>query len=691
MYISEIRITNFRCFLDETALQFNDGINVIIGHNNSGKSNLLKALSLLFNPNESKKLTVDDFNKKITEAQLRTAPPKIVIAATLSESKTENLYSDDLVIVSTWLTKLEKPYEAKLSYEFYLPESDHAEYLATIAKVDLGKSDECWKVIKEDFIRKYTHKLFVGDPTYRTIADQGILQYFDYQFLDAIRDVQRDLFTGKNALLKEVLEFFIDYEIKNHPTKTKEVKAQELQNNKKEFARKAKELIENLHLRMSKGKDEMLKYAENTGATFGNAKPSFDGDITDSEMYSALKLIVEHETGIRIPATHNGLGYNNLIYISLLLAKMQKDSAGNYLGSNAKVFPMLVIEEPEAHLHPAMQYKFLKFLKTNRQTQVKQIFITSHSPNITSAVDLDEIIVMHADAANSIKVAYPGRVFADTPEDKISKDYVARFLDVTKSDMLFSKSVILVEGIAEQLLLPEFSACLNKRLDDGHVAVINIGGRYFNHFLKLFSPSNAYAINKKIACITDLDPMRREKADGHQYEVCYPYELDKDTVQYEYQRSSNEIIAQYSNPPVASNIKAFAQEPGKGKTFEYDLALSNPDNPLILINDMTNKDELERLIQAYKDNKSLDAMLALLRSNNKENERIKASLVDADQASWSEQEKKKHLIASRYLSSVDKGAHAFSLAVNFKQRNPTTNAPLLNVPAYISNAIDWVL
>ena len=56
-----------------------------------------------------------------------------------------------------------------------------------------------------------------------------------------------------------------------------------------------------------------------------------------------------------LPVDKNGLGYNNLIFMSLLLAKMQADSDGKYMGSNAKIFPMLVIEEPESQLHPTFQ------------------------------------------------------------------------------------------------------------------------------------------------------------------------------------------------------------------------------------------------------------------------------------------------------------------------------------------------
>ena len=94
--------------------------------------------------------------------------------------------------------------------------------------------------------------------------------------------------------------------------------------------------------------------------------------------YSALRLTLEDKTGIKLPPANNGLGYNNLIYIALLLARMQKDAMGEYYGSNAKLFSVLAIEEPEAHLHPSLQYRFLKFLNDNMKSNVRQIFISTH-------------------------------------------------------------------------------------------------------------------------------------------------------------------------------------------------------------------------------------------------------------------------------------------------------------------------
>lgn len=151
---------------------------------------------------------------------------------------------------------------------------------------------------------------------------------------------------------------------------------------------------------------------------------------------------MKYATGFDIPIQNNGLGYNNLIFISLLLAKMQADSDGKYLGSSAKQFPVLLIEEPEAHLHPSMQYKFLKFLKENykKYHRARQIFVTTHSTQITSAILLDEMICLHSYSPGTTTVCYPGRVFADDEEDIKSKKFVQRFLDATKSDMLFANN-----------------------------------------------------------------------------------------------------------------------------------------------------------------------------------------------------------------------------------------------------------
>ena len=681
MYISKIQITNFRGFNDTVTIEFNEGVNVLIGANNCGKSNLIKALSLIFGAKD-KKLATDDFNKNTTIQKLKESPPKVQISVFIKESDNEGLYSDDLVIVSTCLTKLEKPYEARLTYEFYLPEKELKDYKDEIDSVSSDNIDDYWKVIRNYFIRKYTYKIYAGDPEHKTVVDSDALNKFDFQFLDAIRDVERDMFTGKNTLLKEVLDFFMDYDIKTDNEKTKTEKTAAIKEKKKTFSGKAAELIKSLQDRMKAGKSQILKYAEKTGASFGNAIPNFEGDIVDSELYSALKLIVEYETGIKLPATHNGLGYNNLIYISLLLAKMQKDASGEYLGGNAKIFPILAIEEPEAHLHPAMQYKFLRFLKENRQKEVKQIFITTHSPNITAAVGLDEIIALNIDGKGAFNMGYPGKVFGDSPEGKNSKAYVSRFLDVTKSDMLFSKGVIFVEGITEQLLISILAEKNNKGLEEYHIAVINVGGRYFDHFLKMFDSNEKYAIDKKIACVTDLDPQRKDK-ETNRFSKCYPFELDIDTEKYEYKSSSNPLVEKYSKARSHPNIRSFSQTVGIGKTFEYELILDNPSNESLLTDSMSNSGEVENLMKACKNKKPIDEMLSILKGDNEENERIIKSIEANTQ--WDDDEKRKHIVAARYLNSVGKGVNALKISQKLEKDGCD-----IVVPKYIEEAVKWI-
>ena len=696
MYISKIKIENFRNFRSNE-IEFNDGINVIIGHNNAGKSNLIKALGLVLNPNSKKRLSIHDFNMNVSLDELKQHSPKVSITVTISKGKTSN--NDDLVTVSEWLTSLTEDYEAKLTYEFFLPERYEQKYLEEMGSLAQSNEQEvpkellgkAFKTIDNEFLRFYTHKIWGGEATNQNQADNELLQRFDFQFLDAIRDVERDLVSGRNVMLKEVLHFFLDYEIKSSTDKALD-KNKEIKDKSKQFAEDSSKLIQVLDKRMESGKEAILSYANQTGASL-KSTPNFEGETSDIEMLSFLRLIIE-EAGFKIPASHNGLGYNNLIYISILLAKMQANADEEYFGGNSKVFPVLIIEEPEAHLHPSMQDKFLKFLKTNISNDtVRQIFITSHSTHVTSATELEEIICLHNDVEGNSNVGYLAKVFDSSADDLKSLKYVKRFLDATKSNMLFAEKIILVEGLAEQLLMGIFAESLGNPLENHHVSVINIGGRYFNHFLKLFdTEQSTSAIFKKVVCITDRDPTRREKIEDEEqnqnsYEKCYPFEYGLDSDKYEYEDHSSQLIKKYKNH---KNIRFFSQENGKGKTFEYDLALHNPKCKLLLTESMSNRPEIERMMD-LDESRTLSDCLALLGNRkvlSKENERIKQAIEALDD-SWADEEKKHAVIASRYLNSIGKGENALELAYALEE-NLTDNIENFVVPNYIKEALEWI-
>lgn len=172
-------------------------------------------------------------------------------------------------------------------------------------------------------------------------------------------------------MLKEVLGYFKDshIEIEDGDEFSEEDKKKliekEKKDRKKEFDEYADKIVKNISKRV--GNNDVLDFAEKTGASIGGI-PTLGGNLEENDVLSVLKLMIKNKTGIEVPIINNGMGYNNLIYISLLLSKFKMITSDEY-GENAKVFPILLVEEPEAHLHPALQYNFLKFLKDEVSNQ----------------------------------------------------------------------------------------------------------------------------------------------------------------------------------------------------------------------------------------------------------------------------------------------------------------------------------
>lgn len=433
MYIKEIKISNFRSF-QEASVPFHEGVNVILGHNNTGKSNLLRAIGLVLGFSDGHRLGTSDIFYDTNVETLKLQSPRIQITLVLHRSEGEDLDSAEMGLFSGMMTDPTLSEEAELRYEFKLADTQEDNYKADVAEATTAK--EIWKIIDHDYIRFYRSSRSGGNQA-ASISVNDALGQIDFQFLDAIRDVSHDLYAGYNPLLRDVLNFFIDYSVKNDAEKTEDEIKEQLKTLRDNFVLQSAPLMHTLQSRLQNGKNVFLKYAVDTGATFNGAVPDFDGEVTENEMFAVLRMIIKYAIGIEVPATYNGLGYNNLIYMSLLLAKMQADSSITYMKRNAKVLTFLAVEECEAHLHPAMQYKFLQFLQDNKANgHVRQIFMTTHSTQIASAVKLDDLICLTSPKLGQIDVGYPRVIYnGNNANDVKSKQYVQRFLDATKADM----------------------------------------------------------------------------------------------------------------------------------------------------------------------------------------------------------------------------------------------------------------
>lgn len=673
MYISEVNIGGYRNFMD-AKIPLHEGINMIIGSNNVGKSNLLQAIALVLHVNHH--IDVNDIFCETDINKLKSNPPIVSISVIVRQSTGESETSQEASLLRDYMTKIESPYEAQLNFQYSLSSDQIDNYRADVAELDTHQ--KIWDVIKKDYARFYETFRWGKNGPAANVSMRELLDKCDLQFLEALRDVGKNMFMGYNPMLRDVLNFFVDYSIKTEAEKSEEEIKEDLRQQQLLFKEQAQPLMESLMNRLSDGKQVLLDYAKETGASFGNVVPDFSGNLSESELFAVLKLIIKYETGVEIPATHNGLGYNNLIYMSLLLAKMQASADGNYMKRQAKLFSLLAIEEPEAHLHPAMQYQFLDFLNKNRKEHnVTQVIVTTHSPQIVSAVRIEDVICLHTTGYGKQKSGYPRLLFKDNEEDNLSKAYVQRYLDATRSDMFFANKLIFVEGMAEEILIPTFAKYLGFDLAKEHVLVVNMGGRYYNHFIKLFDSCEFWGINKRVACITDIDPC----CEG---ESCYPFEYGMDD-EKTYSRHADEEIATYAAHP---NIRYFRQNELYGKTLEYDIALHNPKCTQIIVDGLSNQEELKALMGLD----TLDAIKARLR-NSKENSRIKDA-IDAN-SNWSDEEKMKAIIASRYLNSVCKGGNALALSLvledNWLRSDGDVKKFSFTVPQYIEEALVWLL
>jgi predicted ATP-dependent endonuclease of OLD family len=692
MYVSEIKIKNYRNFKN-LDIEFNHGLNVVIGHNNSGKTNLIKALQLVLDRDLKEKPSIDDFCKTNLDY---AEPPSIEISVFIKERNDE---PDDKNVVYDWLIKEYPEYIAQLTYIFELPTKNHEEYKNLIAgcRDENGYDQEkCLRLISKKFFQKYVSRIYGGNPTKQEKADSENLDRFDFQFLNAIRDAERQMFYGNNTLLRDVLNYFLDYDL----TKGQgfeyltEDEISELRKREEDFSEKSRELLEILIRRIDR--EKILQYSSETGADKGG-EPQFDAEITEQELLFALRLIVE-KNGFKIPIKNNGLGYNNLLFIALILAKMQMESS-NYMGDNAKVFPILAIEEPEAHLHPSMQSKFLKFLNTNEQA--RQIFITSHSTHITSAINLESIVCLYDNIDGNLAVGYPGKVFSDSKEDNDSKIYVQRFLDATKSNMLFADRIVFVEGLAEQLLIPSFAQYLGieDSLVNEHVGIISVDSRTFKHFLKLYAYDKSvspYAINKKVVCITDADPTIRK---GNKWVSAFPFELDGSANSKSLSTHVTDLKEKFEDK--YANIFVFHPPNGTGKTLEYELCKENPKSSLLITNAFPSQNSAHTpanytaIISKYEDNLNviIEVYKAKLEIDNLNENRILESISNC---TWGDEtEKKKALIAAIYYKIVSdaKGQHAFYFEKKLRDNFIKEGGEKLdfNVPTYIADALTEII
>jgi putative ATP-dependent endonuclease of OLD family len=195
--------------------------------------------------------------------------------------------------------------------------------------------------------------------------------------------------------------------------------------------------------------------------------------------------LADHE-----PGATRGLGHHNILFMAAELLALDRN--------DDPCLPLVLIEEPEAHLHPHLQLRLVEFFRSETDGGRLQVILTSHSPNVASKIGLRDITLMHAGRA------FPLRPHA-TKLDASDYEFLERFLDVTRAELLFARGLLIVEGDAEAILLPTIAELIGCPLPANGVSVVSVGSVGLFRYSRILQRADGSQIPVRVACVADRD------------------------------------------------------------------------------------------------------------------------------------------------------------------------------------------
>ncbi|WP_347929195.1 AAA family ATPase [Pseudomonas helvetica] len=520
MYLSALKVQNFRQFGAEPNhlfIEFNKGVTALVGENDAGKSSVIDALRFVLQTRDGEyvRLQPEDFHIPAEGPQAT----QITIVA-----KFADLSVADQGALSEYVT---------------FNGSAAVVYIHWTAR---RLSDDVLARRWVDIVVRSGHS--GGGPS----LDTNVRQLLAAAYLRPLRDATREMSPGRGSRLSQVLKNFpnikdgtgfdTDRPLENPASLSLTGLAGYLRH------------LVNLHPGVAAAQgsinDNYLSHLSLEGDELQGRINFVDGSSESARLRQILERMELSllDQGSQEARGEYGLGSNNLMFMACELLLLGKEPDG---------LPLLLIEEPEAHLHPQRQLRLMEFLSEaanpraaspaviqetvndervedsfpwnegsgtpssestdhrettadeasqESETRPVQVILTTHSPNLSSRIALDNLVLMHGRKAYSLGKQH-------TKLDEGDYRFLARFLDVTKANLFFARGVLIVEGDAEAILLPALAKLLGKDLTRHGVSVVNVGGIGLGRYARILqraSPGSG-VLNIPVACVSDMDVM----------------------------------------------------------------------------------------------------------------------------------------------------------------------------------------
>ncbi|MBL1270209.1 MAG: AAA family ATPase [Halomonas sp.] len=490
MYLAQLKITNFRK-LQSVNLEFKPGLNVLVGSNNIGKTAVVDALRSLLSGHDEPypRFDCDDIHRSNG-------------VAPAGDIKFQYIFRD-------------------------LSAEDEADFLEALKPDGTGRFEAHINIrySEADRIGRLRAKRWCGEHEEIGLT-ADMIENLRGVYLPPLRDASQGLKPSRNSKLSRLFQLLADEEGRDGINEALRKLDDDL---------KKHEPIINAHTAITKRHTTMLGPQLAQALELGLSGSDFQ------RLASRLSLLVDE-----FEIEQNGLGFNNLIYMAVVLSELARNAEASYRG--------LIIEEPEAHLHPQLQAVLLDYLETIQDVEGEkpvQLFVSSHSSNFASIADLNSLACL-VDTGTTVETFFPRNI----QFERGKREKLERYLDVTRAELFFARRIIFVEGAAELLLVKVLADKCDFNLRKYGVSLISVEGLNFDSFLPLFGER---ALKIPVAVITDADPEKESDADGKPLPV---FPAPGDPVKISPNTASMKELED-------TLVKVFYGL----KTFEYDLAL----------------------------------------------------------------------------------------------------------------------